>query len=347
MIIPLSYWGSILLYMTVFLFSAYISKINIKNKLLQISLISFLPFLIAGLRYNVGWDYGSYASGFDLFNTDTSILGMLKSYEMGDSIGLSIILKLTKSMNSKFLFFAITSALNFVPAVLYLINEWDDEKGILQLSIFATGFSLYFTGLSAIKQGIAISFCLYSLIYVYKRKPIKFLLFVSIAFLFHASALAFFPVYFLGFYDKKIAGWKKMAAICGTFIVIFNLERILNVIGGTRFEDYGTSVVSTDNYSFFLMFFWLLIFLYFRKLLVDLDSRNDLFIILYAMSLVLMLLGFRNAFVKRIADYFSVVEIVLIPQLMFVFNKRSRTCAAILIGLYFILVCMKLNSGTV
>ncbi len=59
-----------------------------------------------------------------------------------------------------------------------------------------------------------------------------------------------------------------------------------------------------------------------------------------------MLFGFRNAFVKRIAYYFDVTQILLIPQLMYVFNKRSRKVAKILIGIYFILICVRYNTGT-
>ena len=76
MILKLSYLGSITLYVIVFLFSAYASKIKI-NKIVKIAIISFLPFLIAGYRYNVGWDYGSYARGFDLYDTSVSFFEMI------------------------------------------------------------------------------------------------------------------------------------------------------------------------------------------------------------------------------------------------------------------------------
>lgn len=347
MIVPVSYFGSILLYTAVFLISAYASKISTSNTLLRIVVISFLPFLIAGFRYNVGWDYPSYSWGFDLFDPNTSILEMFKSYEMGDSIGIHVVYKLSKTLNSRFLFFAVSSMLGFVPAILYLLNDWDGEKNTLPLMIFLVGFSLFFTGLSAIKQGIAISFCLYSLRYVDKRKPFLFFLFVTIAFLFHASALVFLPVYLIWSNSAKISGWKKIAVIGGAFAVIIFLEQILTVVGGDRFEGYGTSTLITNNYLFYLMLFWLVVIFVYKKFLISLDPRNELLIVLYAVSVILMLLGFRDAFVKRIALYFSVTEIVLIPQLVYLFNKRSRVIASVLVGGYIILVCMRLNSGTV
>ena len=73
MIVPLSYVGSIVLYVSVFWFSAFISGQKMKSRMLQIAIMSFLPFLIAGFRYNVGWDYNSYSWGFDLFDANTSL----------------------------------------------------------------------------------------------------------------------------------------------------------------------------------------------------------------------------------------------------------------------------------
>ncbi|WP_297236230.1 EpsG family protein [uncultured Flavonifractor sp.] len=346
MILPLSYFSSIVMYVLMFLISAYILNSKLKNIFFKIALASLLPFLISGFRYNVGWDYGSYAWGFELFDPTISLFNMITEYEIGDSIGLDLVLFITKSLNSQFLYFAITSALCFVPAFLYLFNEWNDEKNILPLAIFATGFTLFFTGLSAIKQGIAISFCLYSLTYVCKRKPLKFLLFVGIAFLFHSSALVFLPVYLCWGHKATIEGWKKVCIVGLALLFVIFLGEILSTFGGERFAAYGAETLATNNYSFYLMLFWLIVFFVFRSKLVAIDERNELLIILYAVAVILMILGFRNAFTKRIANFFDVVQIMLLPQLVFVFTKRSRIIATILIGIYFVLYCMMLNSGT-
>lgn len=346
MIVSLSYFESVILYILVFAFSAFASKLKVNNKYLKIVIISLLPFIISGFRYNVGWDYGSYAWGFELFDTNTSIISMFSEYTFGDSIGLKIIQLITKSLNSKFLYFGITSALCFIPTFTYLFNEWDDEKNILSLSVFVTGFSLFFTGLSAIKQGIAISFCLYSLTYVFQRRPLRFIICVFIAFMFHASALVFVPVYFFWNNKRKIEGWKKFCIIVSAILVVIFIQELLNVFGGERFSDYGTEIVLSNNYLFYLMAFWLIVFLFFRKRLVAFDERNELLIILYAIAVILMMVGFYNAFTKRIAYYFDVVQIMLIPQLTLVFSKKSRIIVSIMICIYFVLTCMILNSGT-
>lgn len=347
MVVSLSYLGSVALYVFVFIVSACVLRARIRNRTLQIVLASLLPFMISGFRYNVGWDYGSYAWGYELFDPSISLFEMLSEYQFGDSIGLNLVLIITKTLNSQFLFFGITSALCFVPAFLYLKKEWDTREYFIPLAIFVTGFSLFFTGLSAIKQGIAISFCLYSLRYVFHRKPVKFLLFVVIAFLFHSSALLFLPVYFCWDYRGKLAGWKQFCAIGGAFLFLTFFADIISTFGGEKFEEYATSVVRTNNYMFYLTLFWLLIFLVFRRKLVKLDARNEMLIILYAIAVIFMLLGFQNAFVKRIAFYFDVVQIMLLPQLVFIFTKRSRKLVVMLVGVYIVLYCMMQNSGAV
>lgn len=345
-VVSLSYFESIALYIILFMFSAFVLSTKRGQKYIKLIVASFFPFLISGFRYNVGWDYGSYAWGFELSDPNNSLSQIWRQYEFGDSLGLDIITLITKTLGSQFLFFAITSALCFVPAFLYLYNEWNDEKHILGLAVFVTGFTLFFTGFSAIKQGIAISFCLYSLTYVCRRNPVKFLLFVGIAFLFHSSAIVYLPVYFCWGYKEKISIGKKICIIGSAIFFVAFFAEILSIFGGDRFEDYGTQILITNNYLFYLMLFWLIIFLIFRKKLVATDKRNELLIILYMISVVLMLLGFRNAFAKRISYYFDVVQIMLFPQLVFIFTRRSRMIATILIGIYFVLVCMMLNSGT-
>ena len=214
------------------------------------------------------------------------------------------------------------------------------------MAAFATCYTLLFTEYSAIKQGIAIGFCVYSLKYVFRRKPINYLICILIAFMFHASALVFIPVYFFWSYERNVTEWKKILIIIVSILFVLFSGEILTRFGGDRFSGYATQIIETGNLTFYLMVMWLIIFLVCRRTLLDLDKRNELLILLYAIGTIFMLFGFRNAFVKRIAYYFDVTQILLIPQLMYVFNKRSRKVAKILIGIYFILICVRYNTGT-
>lgn len=346
MVLPLSITGSVILYVVTFYRSSVALNSRTRSKFARMVLASVLPFIIAGLRYNVGWDYGSYVWGFELFDPSISVYDIFTTRGFGDSIGLDLVLLFTKSLNSRFLFLAVTSFLCYGPAFLYLIDEWDDDKRIIKLSAFVTCFTLLFTGYSAIKQGIAISFCLYSLKYVSRRKPFGFIVCLIIAYLFHSTAIVFFPVYFLWNYRKKMPWWGKFLSIGVAFAIVVFFEPIVGTLGGDRFSSYGTQLLQTNNYLFLLMLAWLTIYLYFRKLLVALDKRNELLILLYAVGTILMLIGYRNAFAKRIAYYFRPVEIVLLPQLSFAFTDRSRKIVDVMIALYVVAILVLTESGT-
>jgi hypothetical protein len=233
-----------------------------------------------------------------------------------------VVEKIAALFDSGFLFFLLTSALTYIPPALYLVEEWDDEKNILALAIFTFLFGFYPFGLAAIKQGIAMSLCFYSLKYVYSRKLVRFAVFVALASLFHPTALVFAPVYFLWSKNGHIKMWKKVLAILICLVSMYGMEYVLEIFGG-RFEGY-SEAVGGSNMTFWLMGIWVIIFLYFRKSFIYVDSRNDLLIILFIMGAVFQYLGFSNAFTKRIGEYFLVTQTILLPQMKFVCNKNSQ-----------------------
>lgn len=344
-VIPLSYAVSVVLYVSVFLVSAKASSIQLTSAWCKVFWISLLPFLLAGFRYNVGWDFGSYLWGYENFDVGASLLSEIKNYQFGNSIGLFIIQKLTKLADSRFLFFAVSCALCYVPGVTYLVREWDDQKNLLPMMVFISGFLLYPTGLSAIKQGAAIGFCIYSLTYVYNRNFLKFCVCILIGFIFHSTAIVFFPVYFFLGVRTVHTGWRKYLVIfCATMAVTY-IGQITAMLG-SRFEGYGTVEIITNNYMFYLVLFWSFWLLVFYRKLVELDSRNELLILMYFVGLVLMFTGFHNAFTKRIASYFTVTQVILLPQFILMFRKNSEKILKILLAVYAVGVFLLLNSGT-
>ena len=71
--------------------------------------------------------------------------------------------------------------------------------------------------LIAIRVGVAIAFVLYSILFIYKGKPLKFILLIVIASLFHYSAFVCMPLYFL----RKISNRKRLLFLIISFLFIF------------------------------------------------------------------------------------------------------------------------------
>lgn len=324
MVVTLSKIGSVLLYFCVFMFSSALVKKRM-SKYMRVIIVAFLPIIMGGIRYYVGADYGGYLTQFNEESSRTLAFYFKNFSFMDVPIGFNLVRKFTSVCNSSFLYFAITSALSYIPVVLFVIQEWgnkEDEFDIASRSLFVYLICFYIFGFAAIRQGIAIGFCVYALTFVFERKPIKFIILVVIAATFHSTALVCLPVYFLWSENGKVKIWKRIVVIAACFAFVYGLEDFVEVIGG-RYSGYSDEVFG-NNLTFWIMLFWAILFLYFRKHLVAIDARNELFILLFVMGTILQLLGFTNAFTKRIGQYFLVSQCFLLPQLIGGFTKNSR-----------------------
>lgn len=320
MIGELSVVGSLLYYVFSFGSAALLCKIK-TNKIWKIILVLVFPLLLATIRYNVGYDYGSYISGYEL-SKDTSFRSIFLDYKLGDPVAFNLLTKFSSLFKTDRAFLFFTALMTYLPFTIYFFLLWGDER-FQSLTLLFYLFNCFIFSFSAIKQGIAMSFLFCSLKYLFDRKPIKFIILCGIAFLFHSSSIVFVPVYFLWSKQKEVKPFKKVISIVICFIIIANLELILSGFLDGRYEGYATEIVEGRNRSFFLYLFITVICYIYRKNLIQIDKRNDLLITLMTIGVIFQLLGFFNAFTKRISDYFVMVQIFLIPQFTAFFKDKK------------------------
>ena len=303
----LSVFGSIFYYLVSFGVPSLMCGKNMKNRATKILLISILPLLLATIRYNVGYDYGSYITGY--YNSfSVSYKDIFLNYRFGDPIAFDLVTKFATMFNSERIYLLILGILTLIPVCIYIITQWDDTSIQPQI-LFCYFFTSYIFSFSAIKQGIALSFLMCSITYIIKRKPVQFIILVSIAFSFHSSALVFLFTYFFWSRKKEVSILKKWIIIGSCIVVMINLQSILaNFLDG-RYEAYAIDTVAGANKSFWLYMLWALIFLFFKNELVKFDERNELFIILMLIGAMFQIMGFYNAFTKRIGEYFVMAQI--------------------------------------
>jgi hypothetical protein len=199
-------------------------------------------------------------------------------------------------------------------------------------------FGPYIFAFSAIKQGIALGFLVFSMKYISDRKLIRFLICVAVASSFHFTAIAFIPVYFFVNREQEVNMWRKVVIVAAIAFVISNLEYVLTLIGVERFENYATELVYGRNRSFWLYMLLTIIFIAYRNMLVELDSRNDLLIMMMLVGSMCQILGFTNAFTKRIGEYFIFSQNFLLPQMLSAFNERSIKVANFLLCVYVVVM---------
>lgn len=329
---------SLIIYILVYGISAKSININIsisKNQKAKevnsIILSVLLPTIVFAIRYKVGADYMAYVEMYNALKK-IDLLQWVKSLDFFNNspTGMYIISKIAYKMHSINVFFGITSFIISYLAVISLKKQWSNMP--IGYAYFIYLIFTFSTGLNIIKQTIAISIVFYSLKYVYEKKKLYFILLVFIAFLFHSTAFVVLPIYILWDKEGKVALGKKIVIVAACFIGFSLMDNILNAMGD-HWAEY-TETTGTKNLSFFISLAWLIIFYIFRNKLVKLDKRNDLLIMIYTIGVIFSVMGFWSIFGKRVANYFTVVQCLLMPQIPCTLEDKMDKVAMIALMIY-------------
>lgn len=154
---------------------------------IAIFLSSIPPMFISAVRYYVGTDYlGTYYTGFYRILDGSVIDGFEPGF-----YALNRVIQLFS--DNAFLLFIIT-AIIFVGMVYKAIEDISIDVPLSIILFFVSRY--YFIGMNGVRQFIGLGFLMYSLRYVFEKKPKEFGFFVFLATLFHYTSILFIPVYF-------------------------------------------------------------------------------------------------------------------------------------------------------
>ena len=332
--------ASVILYLVVYMASAYfVSKSDvIKKKKIDLAFVIaiLLPVLLAANRYFVGTDFENYyymykrmaRCPFTQWMRDEMFVG-------GTPFGIWFVARIAFQFNSYKMFYGLLAFLTFVPAVLMLKKHYSQEIVFFAVFIFLT--DLFTTGLNITKQVTAVVFLMSGMQYVHERKFWKFLLILLISWCFHPSALIAFPIYFIWKDQDTAIGFKRLLFIMGCTVFINFLPQVLTAVGG-RFETYTIYTDEISNRSFYLNFAWVIYFLIMRRRYVEHDWRNDLYITMVLIGLILNISGFSSPFIKRMAMYYTFPQTILIFQIPFLYTKRENVLFKSLVFIYTIVM---------
>jgi hypothetical protein len=291
------------------------------NYIMPIFIASLIPIFVMSFRYGIGTDYFTYYNTY----SKVSVLDLkewIHHFELlkGTVPGLVIIGKISSIVGNTHLFFGLLNALTLIPIVNALAKQWDNHD--IGLMLFCYYCLSYLSSGNIIKQSVAVAILIWSLKYVFERKPIKFCLVIVIAALFHISVIVALPIYFLRESKSEvIRGWKKTAVIIGAIVFLYYIDVIATKMGG-RWVNYSEGMGSS-NLSFYLNLFYLVVFLVLRKRLVEADARNDLLIFMQAIGVILYFVGFWNVYLKRIGLYYTFPQFFLLAQIPEVMNTNK------------------------
>jgi hypothetical protein len=321
-------WVYIVLFLLISLF-CYL-KVRQENAI-RWGLITVL-ILIAGFGSSISVDYKGYLllynevlNGIYRVELTYILISFLSSYVFHSPIFI-------------FLLYAFLGVTLKAMAIKKLTNFW-----FFSILIY---FSYYYFlhEMTQIRVGVAAALVLYSIPDIYEKRLKSFFLLVGIAILFHYSAIVAIPLYFLK-KDKIHLAFYFLVPIAYTFyffdINIVSLINFINIdIINFKFQFYlnrtNTDRINVFNFLFLIRYLFCSILLWKRNLLYENNHFSVILIKIYILSLFsFVALSDIPAFAFRISQLLGIVEIVLIPLIIYIIHPKI--IGKIIVGLIGIL----------
>lgn len=284
-----------------------------QNRKIILAFFILYFIMIAVRRDDIGVDLANYKYMFNrVEGLDYKELTRFKT-----EYGYSALNKFIGDISNNFQFYlGVVAFITVLPLGILYYRE--SENALVSIGIFAnlSVFNMLFSGL---RQSIAIGIGIFAFYCVKNKSPIKFLLCVFFAFLFHRSALILlilYPVYNVKISKNKIFSIALIMAV----LFIFR-ERIfsflLKYIGEDYDEKYG-SVSNTGAYSILILF---IIFCVYSFVMIDCEYESELNGLrnIVVLATCLQIFASLNSVAMRFNYYF-------IPYIPILISKISNHC---------------------
>lgn len=219
----------------------------------------------------------------------------------------------------------VCGAIFVIPACMLIRKESPDPFASFVVLI---SMSFFFFSMNGIRQSLALGFLMLAYFPLKNRELIKFIALVAVAAFFHKTALIFliaYPLSSLGFNITTI--W------CYIGLFLFSLfygDNLLGMITSSVSEydvriEYYELRRATLTYSGLIQLILLTSFsFYYKKELLARDKSNKVLFHLMFIAIIFQTMSAQIAEMFRVAMYFSIFMIILIPRTFSVIPESSR-----------------------
>lgn len=183
-----------------------------------------------------------------------------------------------------------------------------------------------------LRAAIASVALLWSTIYIYQKRLKPFILIVVLASLFHYSAIAIIPFYFL---SSKRAKWVYfiiplsyvlylLGIRIGTLVQYIPVDFVQKLYDlYTKSAIYKEETVNVFNALQIFRCILFYVILYYSKIILNHSQYINLYLKIYALGLsAIILLSDIPTFAFRISELYQSIEILLVPLLVYAFKSR-------------------------
>lgn len=193
-----------------------------------------------------------------------------------------------------------------------------DKYATLMIALFLIS-EIFLAQMSQIRQYVAISFFINSMVDAYDEKPLKSIVNLIFAASFHSSALFLFPLLIIKFpFTKKNISKKALLFILVILFVFpfLDMHHILNLPIFGRYSNYIGSIYDVPlGSAHYIKFYTMLsIFIFYSYFMAQIDKTQKDIIIINGLLIYLLIYGlsFKFAMLYRVAIYFQIFEIVFL-----------------------------------
>ena len=273
--------------------------------------------VFGGLRYEIGYDYPKYLAGF-LFDSE------LEKWEPFFNATVYFLREFNFGLDSQILFLFYTV---FTVSILYLAIRRLTNNYRTALLIYLLIPAFYLNSFSVIRQGIAMVILLYGLQYLtLEYKPKKYIIFVLLAYMFHSISIVIGLIYLLfGRFFQQTYSWiTYISMLIGSLVLyVSGLGKLMLTYAPGHYHLY-LYHYSAVNPLKLLVVNGLFLFLMFQKkyfIKTRLDSYllNSIFV-----GSVIFNIFADYVDVTRVAQYFLMAEIILVPLYIYTFKSSIK-----------------------
>ncbi len=310
---------------------------NCNRKLtnLGISLAFLIPLLVSGFRFSIGTDYYSYINGFELIKSGLNV--RWANLEIGYLI-----------LNKILIFFNLPpQSIMFMTSFLmlfFLFKALLKKKSIIPIEYGLLAFLLLFfqSSFNVIRLMLAVSIFFYNISNIENKKIYKYILYSLLATSIHFSALITIPLYWIfNFFkfDNKL--FKRILLYILIIFVFTNFNKVLfSIISNLNFLNlnYYNNYIGNSNDSVRLAIIktilWVPILIpgvvFYDKCIICEKNFRLYFSLFFIGILINALSTFNLTYIDRIANYFLICAVMIIPVYIKVFMKLKPIVSLIL-----------------
>ncbi|TYP75666.1 EpsG family protein [Paenibacillus methanolicus] len=294
---------------TILFYGFIIGLFNNKRNKVIIAAIAFVQLLVIMVlrKDTVGADVRTYYQYFLLISNLKFPAFEFVNMESGYVFFNSLISFFTIN---KQLFIVIISAVILTGYFLFLYKNSEDIT--LSIFLFIT-LEFYSLSFSMVRQSIAIIIILFSYEFIKKRKPLKFVLCVLLATLFHKTAIIFIVFYVV---TKIKISYKYISFVLLGSLVVFMLGgSLINYLVHKFYPYYSELVVSGEGVTMLILLTGILLgMLPLHKELITKNSVNSMLFHALIVAVVLQIMSIQFSLFNRMTLYFTIFLTILIPS---------------------------------